>query len=129
MGASLPLVSLQVELLPFPDSPGGIHSVFDELRVRWIEGLKQMNRLHLEGGCGAGANSASSERYRECPNSAVGGPSAAFIPGDAGRLACRLGRLTQRALEYAPCPVTVTRGRSDCSTSAFTLDRGDILRR
>jgi len=40
MGVALPLVSLQVEPLPFPYSPGGIHPVFDELRARWIEAGK-----------------------------------------------------------------------------------------
>jgi V/A-type H+-transporting ATPase subunit D len=37
MGVSLPLVSMQVEPLPFPYSPVGINAVFDELRTRWIE--------------------------------------------------------------------------------------------
>jgi V/A-type H+-transporting ATPase subunit D len=37
MGVALPLVALSVEPLPFPYSPGGIHPVFDELCVRWIE--------------------------------------------------------------------------------------------
>jgi V/A-type H+-transporting ATPase subunit D len=42
MGVALPLVSLRVEPLPFPYSPGGIHPVFDELRVRWIEAGKTL---------------------------------------------------------------------------------------
>jgi len=37
MGVGLPLVSMQVEPLPFPYSPAGIRAVFDELRSRWIE--------------------------------------------------------------------------------------------
>lgn len=37
MGVSLPLVTMRVEPLPFPYSPGGIAPVFDELRTRWIE--------------------------------------------------------------------------------------------
>lgn len=40
MGVSLPLVSLRIEPLPFPYSPAGISSVFDELRNRWIEAGK-----------------------------------------------------------------------------------------
>src|ERR1019366_4757593 len=37
MGVSLPLVTMQIEPLPFPYSPAGISAVFDELRTRWIE--------------------------------------------------------------------------------------------
>lgn len=42
MGIALPLVALRVEPMPFPYSPGGIHPVFDELRVRWIEAGKTL---------------------------------------------------------------------------------------
>jgi V/A-type H+-transporting ATPase subunit D len=42
MGVALPVVALRVEPLPFPYSPGGIHPVFDELRVRWIEAGKTL---------------------------------------------------------------------------------------
>lgn len=37
MGVALPLVTMQVEPLPFPYSPAGISAIFDELRTRWIE--------------------------------------------------------------------------------------------
>jgi V/A-type H+-transporting ATPase subunit D len=40
MGVFLPLVTMRVEPLPFPYSPAGISSVFDELRNRWIEAGK-----------------------------------------------------------------------------------------
>jgi V/A-type H+-transporting ATPase subunit D len=42
MGVALPVVALRVEPLPFPYSPSGIHPVFDELRVRWIEAGKTL---------------------------------------------------------------------------------------
>lgn len=42
MGIALPLVALRVEPLPFSYSPAGIHPVFDELRVRWIEAGKTL---------------------------------------------------------------------------------------
>jgi V/A-type H+/Na+-transporting ATPase subunit D len=37
MGVSLPLVAMRITPLPFPYSPAGISSVFDELRTRWVE--------------------------------------------------------------------------------------------
>jgi V/A-type H+-transporting ATPase subunit D len=37
MGASLPLVTMRVNPLPFPYSPAGISAAFDELRIKWIE--------------------------------------------------------------------------------------------
>ena len=37
MGASLPLVRMRVNPLPFPYSPAGISAAFDELRIKWIE--------------------------------------------------------------------------------------------
>ena len=40
VGVSLPLVNMHVEPLPFPYSPAGISTVFDELRTRWIEAGK-----------------------------------------------------------------------------------------
>jgi vacuolar-type H+-ATPase subunit D/Vma8 len=40
MDASLPLVMMQLNPLPFPYSPAGISAVFDELRIKWIEAGK-----------------------------------------------------------------------------------------
>jgi V/A-type H+-transporting ATPase subunit D len=37
MGASLPLVRMRVNPLPYAYSPAGISAAFDELRIKWIE--------------------------------------------------------------------------------------------
>jgi V/A-type H+-transporting ATPase subunit D len=42
MGVSLPLVTMQVEALPFPYSPAGISAVFDELRMKWLEAARTL---------------------------------------------------------------------------------------
>jgi V/A-type H+-transporting ATPase subunit D len=43
MGVALPLASIQVNPLPLPYSPAGIRSIFDELRLKWIDAARTLS--------------------------------------------------------------------------------------